>query len=69
MKVRIVPHKPPMCDNCTWWKVQVKSMLLRILFFRVYYWRTVGDYTDYNPALAVAKEILENEKEFGEETK
>lgn len=69
MKVRIVPYKPSFCDNCTWWKVQVKSQLLRILFFRVYHWRTVGDYRCCLSAKAVAKEILENEKEFGEETK
>lgn len=66
MKVRIVPYKPSFCDGCTWWKVQVKSMLLHILFLKVYHWRTVGDYPNYDPALAVAKIISEMKLEFGE---
>lgn len=66
MKVQIVPHKPPMCDNCTSWEVQVKSILLRIMFFKVYYWRTIGDYSNYDSALAVAKIINEMKLEFGE---
>lgn len=57
MKVRIVPYKPAFCDNSTWWKVQVKPMIL---------WRTVGDYTYYDSALAVAKIISEMKLEFGE---
>lgn len=65
MKVRIVPYKPAFGVNRTWWKVQVKSILLRIMFLKVYHWRTVGDYGCCLEAKNVAKEILESEKEFG----
>lgn len=57
MKVRIVPYKPSFCYNSTWWKVQVKSMIL---------WSTVGDYANYDSALAIAKIISEMKLEFGE---
>ena len=63
MKVRILPHAG--YGGHTWWKVQVESILLRIMFFRVFYWRTVGDYGCCLAAKNVAKEILESEKEFG----
>lgn len=67
MKVRIVPHAG--YGGNTWWEVQVKSMLLRILFFRFYRWRVVGDFYTYDAALAIAKTIDKMKLEFVEETK
>lgn len=59
MNVRIVPHRVPLCDNSTWWKVQIKVTLLRIGRLRLWRWKTVGDYSFFVPAKAVAKIIGE----------
>ena len=59
MIVRIVLHHIPLCDNSTWWKVQIKVTLLRIGRLRLWRWKTVGDYSFFVSANAVAKIIVE----------
>lgn len=55
-QIRIVPHRPSFC-NYTWFKVQVKKHLLEIGRFRLFVWRTVGDYTSFGGAYACASDI------------
>ena len=59
MNVRIVPHRVPMCDNVTWWKVQVRVTWLRIGRFRLWRWKTIGDYSLFENAKIIAKTIVE----------
>lgn len=59
MNVRIVPHHFLLCDNSTWWKVQIKVTLLRIGRLRLWRWKTVGDYSSFVAAKAVAKIIVQ----------
>lgn len=59
MKVRIVPHKIPLTDGETWFKIQVQKTIFRIGSFRMWIWWTVGDYTSLIKAKACMAEVKE----------
>lgn len=61
MNIRIVPHRVPMCDNATWWKVQTKVTWLKIGRFRLWRWKTIGDYCLFSTAKVVAKTVFEEQ--------
>lgn len=56
-RIRIVPHKIPLTDGATWFKVQVQKTIFRIGPFRMWIWWTVGDYTSLIKAEACRVEV------------
>lgn len=50
-EIRIVPHKVPLTNRSTWYRVQVQSTIFRVCKFRVWFWRTIGDFPSLGDAL------------------
>ena len=55
--VRIVPHKIPLTDGKTWYKVQVQRTIFRIGPFRMWIWWTVGDYQSLGYAISCRDDV------------
>lgn len=51
LEIRIVPHKYRFVDCGTWYRVQDKTTIFRVGRFRVWFWRTVGDFQSLGDAL------------------
>ena len=61
MNVRIVPHSAQLVPKSTWWRVQIRKTFFRIGRIRLWRWKTVGDYSLFESAKAVAKTIVEED--------
>ena len=57
--VRIVPHKVPLTDRSTFYRVQVETTIFRIGRFRIWFWRTVGDYSSLVDARLCRADVRE----------
>ena len=56
METRIIQHFNVNSDS-TWWRVDVKQTVFRLGKFRIWKWKTIGDYSHIVCADLVSKAI------------